>query len=84
MWHTFLDAFGLIAQPDHSNVFAVGFSLFNMIGQVITLAGVILLSGFLSNIFGKAECIFDLPGTDSLLQPCFCGRFDKHKYDLYY
>jgi len=53
MWHTFLDAFGLIAQPDHSNVFAVGFSLFNMIGQVITLAGVILLSGFLSNIFGK-------------------------------
>lgn len=53
MWHGFLDAFGLIAQPDHSNVFAVGFSLFNMIGQIITLAGVILLSGYLSNIFGK-------------------------------
>lgn len=53
MWHSFLDAFGLIAQPDHSNVFAVGFSLFNMIGQIITLAGVILLSGYLSNIFGK-------------------------------
>lgn len=53
MWHGFLDAFGLIAQPDHNNVFAVGFSLFNMIGQLITLAGVILLSGYLSNIFGK-------------------------------
>lgn len=53
LWHGFLDAFGLIAQPNHSNVFAVGFSLFNMIGQLITLAGVILLSGFLSNIFGK-------------------------------
>lgn len=52
-WHHFLDAFGLIALPDHSNVFAVGFSLFNMIGQLITLAGVILLSGYLSNIFGK-------------------------------
>jgi glycoside/pentoside/hexuronide:cation symporter, GPH family len=52
-WHKFLDAFGLIALSDHSNVFAVGFSLFNMIGQVITLAGVILLSQFLSNIFGK-------------------------------
>lgn len=52
-WHHFLDAFGLIAQPDHSNVFAVGFSLFNMIGQLITLGGVILLSGYLSNIFGK-------------------------------
>lgn len=52
-WHHFLDAFGLIAAPDHSNVFAVGFSLFNMIGQLITLAGVILLSQYLSDIFGK-------------------------------
>lgn len=52
-WHRFLDAFGLIAAPDHSNVFAVGFSLFNMIGQLITLAGVILLSQYLSGIFGK-------------------------------
>ena len=51
--HKFLDAFGLIALPDHSNVFAVGFSLFNMTGQVVTLLGVILLSGYLSNIFGK-------------------------------
>ncbi|KAA6328838.1 Inner membrane symporter YicJ [termite gut metagenome] len=53
IWHNFLDAFGLIAQPDLSNVFAVGFSLFNMIGQLITLVGVILLSQYLSNIFGK-------------------------------
>jgi Na+/melibiose symporter-like transporter len=53
VWHTFLDAFGLIAQPDLSNVFAVGFSLFNMFGQIVTLAGVMLLSSFLSNIFGK-------------------------------
>lgn len=52
-WHKFLNAFGLIAQSDHSNVFAVGFSLFNMIGQIITLLGVMLLSQFLSNIFGK-------------------------------
>ena len=52
LWHHFLDAFGLIAR-DNSNVFAVGFSLFNMVGQVITLLGVILLSRYLSNIFGK-------------------------------
>lgn len=51
--HTVLDAFGLIAKPDLSNVYAVGFSLFNMIGQLVTLAGVILLSGYLSAIFGK-------------------------------
>ncbi|WP_321331617.1 MFS transporter [uncultured Bacteroides sp.] len=53
LWHRFLNAFGLIALSDHSNVFAVGFSLFNMIGQLITLAGVVFLSGYLSNIFGK-------------------------------
>ncbi|NMB50133.1 MAG: MFS transporter [Bacteroidales bacterium] len=51
-WHQFLDAFGLIAR-DTGDVFAVGFSLFNMIGQIVTLIGVILLSRFLSNIFGK-------------------------------
>jgi Na+/melibiose symporter-like transporter len=51
-WDTFLDAFGLIVY-NASEVFATGFSLFNMIGQIVTLAGVILLSGFLSNIFGK-------------------------------
>lgn len=47
-----LDAFGLIVyEPE--NVFAVGFSLFNMTGSLIQLLGVILLSGFLSGIFGK-------------------------------
>ncbi len=51
-FHGFLSAFGLIAS-DNSQVFAVGFSLFNMIGQVITLLGVIFLSGWLSGIFGK-------------------------------
>lgn len=50
--HGFLKAFGLIAS-DNSQVFAVGFSLFNMIGQIITLLGVIFLSGWLSGIFGK-------------------------------
>jgi Na+/melibiose symporter-like transporter len=51
---TFLDAFGLIVyEPE--KVFAVGFSLFNMIGQIITLLGVIFLSQFLSGIFGKRD-----------------------------
>jgi len=52
VWHSFLDAFGLIAK-NNAQVFAVGFSLFNMIGQVVTLFGVIFLSGWLSGIFGK-------------------------------
>jgi Na+/melibiose symporter-like transporter len=52
-WTKFLHSFGLIALPDLSNVYAVGFSLFNMIGQLVTIAAVILLSGFLAGIFGK-------------------------------
>lgn len=51
-WGTILDSFGLIVY-DPDKVFAVGFSLFNMTGSIIQLLGVILLSGFLSGIFGK-------------------------------
>ena len=53
-FHSLLSAFGLIAKSN-AEVFAVGFSLFNMIGQVVTLVGVIFLSQFLSNIFGKRD-----------------------------
>ncbi len=52
MGHSFLNAFGLIVY-DANEVFAVGFSLFNMVGSIIQLLGVIFLSGFLSGIFGK-------------------------------
>lgn len=52
LFRVFLKAFGLIAS-NNSEVFAVGFSLFNMIGQIITLLGVIFLSQPLSNKFGK-------------------------------
>lgn len=52
VWHGFLSAFGLVA-TNNSQVFAVGFSLFNMIGQIVTLLGVILLSQSLSSVFGK-------------------------------
>lgn len=52
-WQKFLNMFGLISKADMSNVFSVGFSMFNMAGQLITLAGVLLLSQRLSSIFGK-------------------------------
>ncbi|MDR1381128.1 MAG: MFS transporter [Tannerella sp.] len=51
-WHSFFDAFGLIVY-DTDDVFAVGFSLFNMMGNIIQLLGVIFLSGYLSGLFGK-------------------------------
>lgn len=62
-----LSAFGLLAKPDLSNVFAVGFSLFNMLGQIITIVVVIFLSGFLAGIFGKKPIfIISLFGTAAM------------------
>lgn len=51
-WHKALDAFGLIALQDRSNVTSVGFSLFNMCGQLVTILGV-LCSKALAMRFGK-------------------------------
>jgi GPH family glycoside/pentoside/hexuronide:cation symporter len=51
-WHGILDAFGLIALDNRSNVTSVGFSLFNMCGQFVMILGV-LSSKALSIRFGK-------------------------------
>lgn len=37
-----LDAMGLLAKPDLSNTAIIGFSLFNMIGTILSLIGIIL------------------------------------------
>jgi len=52
LWHSILNAFGLIVVGDHSNVTSVGFSLFNMSGQFVMILGV-LVSKALSERFGK-------------------------------
>jgi Na+/melibiose symporter-like transporter len=52
LWHSLLDTFGLIVDAKHSNVASVGFSLFNMSGQFVTVLGV-LCSTALSARFGK-------------------------------
>jgi Na+/melibiose symporter-like transporter len=47
-----LDAFGLVVySPD--NAYEVGFGLFNMLGALVQFVGVICLSSFLANRFGK-------------------------------
>ncbi len=51
-WHSWLNAFGLIALDDRSNVSSVGFSLFNMAGQLVSIIGV-LCSKMLAVRFGK-------------------------------
>lgn len=51
-WYDILNAFGLIAKADQSNVTSVGFSLFNMAGQIVMILGVVV-SKALSIRFGK-------------------------------
>lgn len=52
MWHSLLDTFGLVLKPDRSNVSSVGFSLFNISSQLVTVVGV-LFSVALASRFGK-------------------------------
>jgi len=50
--HTILNAFGLIvSSPDKA--YEVGFGVFNMLGALVQFFGVIFLSGYLSNRYGK-------------------------------
>lgn len=52
IWSYLLNTFGLVVDPQRSNVSSVGFSLFNMSSQFVTVIGV-LCSTFLSMKFGK-------------------------------
>ena len=50
--YTVLNAFGLIvSSPDKA--YEVGFGVFNMLGAIVQFFGVICLSGFLANRYGK-------------------------------
>ena len=49
---SFLDTFGLVLKADRSNVSSVGFSLFNISSQLVTVVGV-LFSTWLSHRYGK-------------------------------
>jgi glycoside/pentoside/hexuronide:cation symporter, GPH family len=52
VWSYLLNTFGLVVDSKRANVSSVGFSLFNMSSQFVTVAGV-LCSTFLSMKFGK-------------------------------
>jgi GPH family glycoside/pentoside/hexuronide:cation symporter len=52
LWYSLLNVFGLVINADKSNVSSVGFSLWNMSGQVVLVIGV-LFSTYLSIKFGK-------------------------------
>lgn len=52
LWNSLLDKLGLVLNADRSNVSSVGFSLFNISGKIVTVAGVIA-SIYLSRTYGK-------------------------------
>lgn len=52
--HALLGAFNLVAHGE-SDAYAIGFSLFNMVGAIVQFLGVITLSTFLANRYGKKQ-----------------------------
>ncbi len=56
LWHDLLSTFGLIVDAERKNVASVGFSLFNMFSQFVTVIGV-LCATFLSIRFGKKAVV---------------------------
>jgi len=56
IWHSLLNTFGLIVDAERKNVASVGFSLFNMFSQFVTVIGV-LCATYLSIRFGKKAVV---------------------------
>jgi GPH family glycoside/pentoside/hexuronide:cation symporter len=56
LWRSLLNTFGLIVDADRRNVASVGFSLFNMFSQFVTVIGV-MCATFLSVRFGKKAIV---------------------------
>lgn len=52
--YTILNAFGLIVTSPETS-YEVGFGIFNMLGALVQFFGVIFLSGFLANRYGKKQ-----------------------------
>ena len=70
IWYRLLNTFGLIVEVDRRNVASVGFSLFNMSSQFVTVIGV-LCATFLSIRFGKKIIIQLGFGLTAILMASF-------------
>ena len=64
--YNILNAFGLIVNSPEK-AYEVGFGVFNMVGALVQFFGVILLSSFLANRYGKKRVFIFLSDTDSYL-----------------
>jgi glycoside/pentoside/hexuronide:cation symporter, GPH family len=70
LWHSLLNTFGLIVDADKKNVASVGFSLFNISSQFVTVIGV-LCATFLSMRFGKKAVVQVGFALTAIFMACF-------------
>ncbi len=70
IWHSLLNTFGLIVDADKKNVASVGFSLFNMSSQFVTVIGVLCATA-LSMRYGKKAVVQVGFGLTTLLMAAF-------------
>jgi GPH family glycoside/pentoside/hexuronide:cation symporter len=70
MWHSLLNTFGLIVDAEKKNVASVGFSLFNMSSQFVTVIGVLCATA-LSIRFGKKAIVQIGFALTAIFMACF-------------
>jgi Na+/melibiose symporter-like transporter len=70
LWYSLLNTFGLIVDAERKNVASVGFSLFNMSSQFVTVIGV-LCATFLSMRFGKKLVVQIGFALSGIFMACF-------------
>jgi glycoside/pentoside/hexuronide:cation symporter, GPH family len=70
LWHGLLSTFGLMVDPARTNTASVGFSLFNMSSQFITVIGV-LCATYLSIRFGKKSVVQIGFALTAIFMSCF-------------
>ena len=75
--HAILNAFGLIVTGP-GQAYEVGFGVFNMLGALVQFIGVILLSNFLANRYGKKRVFIICLSLTAIFTACFYfpGRAD--------
>jgi GPH family glycoside/pentoside/hexuronide:cation symporter len=69
-WHSLLNTFGLIVDAEKKNVASVGFSLFNMSSQFVTVIGVLCATA-LSMRFGKKAVVQIGFALTAIFMACF-------------
>lgn len=78
VWYHILDAFGLIVtSPDKA--YEVGFGVFNMVGALVQFFGVIFLSEFLANKYGKKRTFVVCLALTAIFTALF---YIPSKYDI--